>query len=213
MSPAAAPIDRSHPTASQLLDVLYEMIASGIEPEGSTASSGDIEAFLHQHARAPKSRGEIDAFFQSHRLPQQLEGLSRESGLRLAPLAPTSPAAVMPPPVPAAGQVAPPAVAVETGAVTVAVPTALPQLRLWIALGLVVLAFMVASVVGGFALMTLREDVARSNANQRALLLALDGLKQRTQQTDTRIEAQAQALKSTHEEISRLVESFFPVTE
>jgi hypothetical protein len=51
----------------QLLDVLYEILAQGGEGHGS-ASTEDVERFLHEHARAPKSLDQMRAFFQQHGL-------------------------------------------------------------------------------------------------------------------------------------------------
>lgn len=48
---------------SQLLDVLYEILAQGRDPHGELTSE-QIEAFLHEHARAPKSQAEMLAFFE-----------------------------------------------------------------------------------------------------------------------------------------------------
>ncbi len=52
---------------SQLLDVLYEILAQGGDPDGELTGA-DIEAFLHEHARAPKSEAEMLAFFERFEL-------------------------------------------------------------------------------------------------------------------------------------------------
>lgn len=51
----------------QLLDVLYEILAQGGDGHGD-ASADDVERFLHEHARAPKSLEQMRAFFQQHGL-------------------------------------------------------------------------------------------------------------------------------------------------
>lgn len=47
-------------------DMLYEILAEGIDPELSETPTTAIEAFLHEHARSPKSLAEFRAFFRQH---------------------------------------------------------------------------------------------------------------------------------------------------
>ncbi len=58
---------RSAISETQLLDVLYEILAQGGDPHGELTGA-DIEAFLHAHARAPKSQAEMLAFFERYEL-------------------------------------------------------------------------------------------------------------------------------------------------
>jgi len=52
---------------SQLLDVLYEILAQGGDPHGEL-TGGEVEVFLHEHARTPKSHAQMLAFFAEHQL-------------------------------------------------------------------------------------------------------------------------------------------------
>lgn len=203
-------IDRTQQSASDLLDVLYEILASGLEPEGTDASAAEIEAFLHQHARSPKTRPETEAFFQSHGLPMQLDSFARDSGLRLASV---SPLPMMPRQAPAPFHATPITRSVVPVAPAEIATATRPNTQPWAALGVVCVALLVALVLGGFVLMNLREQVTRSDANQRALLTAIETLKTHTDQIDTRINEQAKVIASTHAQIDRLVQSFLPVTE
>jgi hypothetical protein len=56
------------PSESQLLDVLYEVLAQGVPAKGSLTTE-DVERFLHEHARSRKSVGEMLQFFAQHGLP------------------------------------------------------------------------------------------------------------------------------------------------
>lgn len=56
------------PTESQLLDVLYEVLAQGVPPKGDLTTE-DVERFLHEHARNKKPVAEMLEFFQKHALP------------------------------------------------------------------------------------------------------------------------------------------------
>ena len=58
------------PTESQLLDVLYEVLAQGVPPKGRLTVE-DVERFLHEHARAKKSVAEMLTFFEKHGLPTE----------------------------------------------------------------------------------------------------------------------------------------------
>src|SRR5262245_17784727 len=49
-------------------DVLYDIIATGIDVEPNDVPSAAIERFLHEHARTPKSVDEFRAFFAEHGL-------------------------------------------------------------------------------------------------------------------------------------------------
>jgi hypothetical protein len=44
-------------------DVLYDILATGIDAEQASASVEAVERFLHEHARSPKSPAEFAAFF------------------------------------------------------------------------------------------------------------------------------------------------------
>ncbi len=52
---------------AQLLDVLYEILAQGGDPNGEL-TGGEVEVFLHEHARTRKSHAEMLAFFAAHEL-------------------------------------------------------------------------------------------------------------------------------------------------
>jgi hypothetical protein len=49
-------------------DVLYDILATGLDPDQSDAPSEAIERFLFEHARAPKTAEEFRAFFAMHGL-------------------------------------------------------------------------------------------------------------------------------------------------
>jgi hypothetical protein len=218
-SPTSAPAD-----VSDLVDILYEILASGLEPENATVSCSDIESFLHQHARSPKSRAEVEAFFAGGGLPQHFDGFARASGLRLAAVAPVTQSAggdLNAPDVStgrhvlertaAAPAVAPTAVEVAPmGVVSQASLDRPGTQRLWFAFGVLSLALLGIGVFGGLTLMGLRDQVARTEANQQQLLHALAGLKSGTQQVDTRLDDQAKVLDAARHDLDRLAQSFLP---
>jgi hypothetical protein len=66
---------------AELLDVLYEVLAQGVPP-GSELTTADVERFLHQHARSPKSIDEMLAFFRCYNLPTSAEAYGADDELR-----------------------------------------------------------------------------------------------------------------------------------
>jgi hypothetical protein len=61
-------VEAGSPTESQLLDVLYEVLAQGVPAKGSLTTE-QVERFLHEHARSKKSVEEMLEFFGKHELP------------------------------------------------------------------------------------------------------------------------------------------------
>jgi hypothetical protein len=64
----ASDSDAPLPSEEQLLDVLYEVLASGPAPK-SKLTREQVERFLHEHARKTKPVSELVAFFKEHDLP------------------------------------------------------------------------------------------------------------------------------------------------
>jgi hypothetical protein len=56
------------PSEEQLLDVLYEVLATGPAPK-SKLTREQVERFLHEHARKAKPISEMVSFFKEHDLP------------------------------------------------------------------------------------------------------------------------------------------------
>ena len=59
--------------------------------------------------------------------------------------------------------------------------------------------------------MSLRDQLAKTEANQQQLLSALSNLKDRTEQVDTRLNDQAKVIDATYQDLERLVHSFLPL--
>ncbi len=220
---AAASIDRSN-NVSDLLDILYEILASGLEPEGAIVSSSEIETFLHQHARSPKSRPEMEAFFSQSRLPMQLEPFARDSGLRLASVSPatvSSSGGDLAAPESNTGRhavtiskVAPrPTTSAHSQAVAPVLIAAESNQRLWIAIAGLGLALLTAALLGGYALMSMRDQLDASRQAQRELMTSMQALRSHTERVDTRLSEQARVIGATHQEPIRLVQSFLPLQE
>ena len=75
VSPAAPP----EPTALELEDILYDIVASGADPNLPAGTLEAVTAFLHQHARSKHSLAEFKAFFATHKL-----SMVKDTGFGLA---------------------------------------------------------------------------------------------------------------------------------
>jgi hypothetical protein len=60
---------REEPTALELEDMLYDILANGADPALSPGVLEAVQTFLHEHARSRRSQAEFLAFFAQHRLP------------------------------------------------------------------------------------------------------------------------------------------------
>lgn len=165
-------------------DVLYDILANGVDPD-SNVSVEVIEAFLHEHARAPKSATELTAFFAQHGLstrpdepPPAISSLPP-----IERVAPTLRAVQAPP---ASPHPAPsPSDALEPGShpVSLDLPFVAPRKTSWVArvtwaLGLTAAAALLGA--GGYLvhqnLGELRHQVAQSEleaAHNRAMIESL----------------------------------------
>jgi hypothetical protein len=67
-------------------DVLYDILANGMDPERSEVPTQEVERFLFEHARSPKSRDEFRAFFAQHGLSLRTNLGPQTVGLVLPPI-------------------------------------------------------------------------------------------------------------------------------
>lgn len=200
-----SPAEPAHaePSEEQLLDVLYEVLATGPAPR-STLTRETVERFLHEHARKAKPISEMVAFFREHGLPlmqpeeygsdaelrELASGLQRERssmvpGLLLAE--PEEPATLPPATVEAIRREAQPVVdeGVSTGKHAAVVVAARPKRGLhwavWLAAAVVLLA-----LAGGLAFSYLRSSqlenrLEQARMQQKSTDVALTQLEQRAE--------------------------------
>jgi hypothetical protein len=75
VSPALPP----EPNVLELEDMLYDILASGADPNLAAGTLEAVQTFLHEHARSKHSLPEFIAFFVSHKL-----SLVRDTGFGLS---------------------------------------------------------------------------------------------------------------------------------
>ena len=64
-TPSAAPA----PSVAELEDLLYDLLASGTDPNLPEGTLEVVQGFVHEHARSKKSHAEFVAFFEANALP------------------------------------------------------------------------------------------------------------------------------------------------
>lgn len=75
VSPALPP----EPNVLELEDMLYDILASGADPNLPAGTLEAVQTFLHEHARSRRSLPEFVAFFASHKL-----SMVRDTGFGLS---------------------------------------------------------------------------------------------------------------------------------
>jgi hypothetical protein len=96
MSGVRAALSTSEPTpvppsladdgVQAMQDILYDILANGMDPERSEVPMQEVERFLFEHARSAKSRDEFRAFFAEHGLSLRTNLAPEAAGLVLPPI-------------------------------------------------------------------------------------------------------------------------------
>jgi len=96
MSGVRAALSTSEPTpvlpsmaddgVQAMQDILYDILANGMDSERSDVPMQEVERFLFEHARSPKSRDEFRAFFAEHGLSLRMHLAPEPAGLVLPPI-------------------------------------------------------------------------------------------------------------------------------
>jgi hypothetical protein len=74
-----SPVLPPEPTVLELEDILYDIVASGADPNLPAGTFEAVQTFLHSHARAKRSLAEFRAFFATHKL-----SMARDTGFGLS---------------------------------------------------------------------------------------------------------------------------------
>ncbi len=61
-------VQAREPSIEELEDMLYDILATGVEPTATVGTLEAVQAFLHQHARARKNHTELLSFFAENGL-------------------------------------------------------------------------------------------------------------------------------------------------
>jgi len=167
-----------HTDVQAMQDILYDILANGIDPERSEVPTQAVERFLFEHARSPKSREEFRAFFAAHGLNASVRSVPESPALRLPPIQRPSADAGMPAQLPVELASVP-----SAASVLQLTPPAVPApsrrgalIGLWAALAVVGGLFVAGAVYGYGTIVELKTDLdreARQGHDDRQELKAL----------------------------------------
>ena len=171
------------PSALELEDMLYDILASGADPNVSASTLSAVQTFLHEHARSKRSEADFVAFFAKH-------GLStvRETTLTLA--LPPIDSRVQPQPI--SQPFTPEPEPIEVTPVAVTRRRQLSRTALWAGVGA---AFAAISCAAYMAVSIAQGELERVRIQERANAEAL-----------ARVQAEAANLRQTLEQNAKRVE-------
>jgi hypothetical protein len=203
-------------TEEQLLDVLYEIMAQGVDPT-ARLSIEEVERFLHEHARQKKPLAELMGFFARHGLSRDpadyaadpdldelAGGLQRARGPSSTMILLEDPPESEPPEA-QTGPIARPVVQETSGLKAVVTRPAAPPLR-WQPIALAVAAVAVLGLLGMSALRSreLSQDLAEARLQQKTTDLALSALERRAEELNSAL-GQSEAARR---QLTERVETF-----
>jgi hypothetical protein len=190
---AVSPVSPPEPSALELEDILYDIVASGADPNLPAGTLEAVTAFLHQHARTKHSLAEFKAFFVEHKLsmvkdtgfglalPPMMELRAASRAIERAPERTLAPVA-LPEPEP-----------IEVAPVAVAEAARQSRVAIWASA-----AAVLAALSGGafWAAASARAELEQVRAEQRAAMQALE-----------RVEAEAASLRENLDRNAELARS------
>jgi hypothetical protein len=89
MEPPPPPLPKPAPAdgaVQAMQDILYDILANGMDPESSDVPTQEVERFLFEHARTPKTREQFLAFFAAHGLSVRARVAPEPAALKLPPI-------------------------------------------------------------------------------------------------------------------------------
>jgi hypothetical protein len=197
-------------------DLLYDILATGVDSESSDVSIETIEAFLHEHARVPKSSAEFRAFFAQQGLTSRMPAPAPPAVAALPPLKrvvappPQRPSSV-PPELPMNANVMPMFDdALHPVRIDVApLPIERRRSRPLLGLALATTALIVAATLyaGSLHLIELRTDMARSEEEARQNRALIESLRAQTVTFESSLAASGQLIERMEQKSDLVLDS------
>lgn len=183
-------------------DLLYDILATGVDSERTDVAIETIETFLHEHARQPKSAAEFRAFFAQHGLTSRVPTPGAPDVAKLPPLkraAPPPRPSSIPPALPmTVHEVVPYDEALHPVRFDLgARPIERRRTRPLVGLGLAACALVIAAALyaGSVHLMELRADLMRSERQARENAALIESLRQQTVSFESSLAASGQLIE------------------
>jgi hypothetical protein len=171
------------PSALELEDMLYDILASGADPSLSAGTLAAVQTFLHEHARSKHSHAEFVAFFLRHGL-----SMARDNTVTIS----LPPIETRPEPLPASQVFAPEPDPIEVTPVAVTRRRELSRRAWWACTGAALAAISCSAYL---AVSVARAELEQVRAQERANAEAL-----------ARVQAEAASLRQMLEQNAKLVE-------
>jgi hypothetical protein len=191
--PPSAASSAGVPSVAELEDMLYDILASGADPNLDPKALEALQLFVHEHARSKKSQAEFLQFFAAQSLPTQPE---RTSLLQLPPLESRARAAESPSlPLPSAPEPAFVSVAAQSGKRT----------WLWLA------AFAgISGMTGlaGYVALEMRDQIDELRLESARNAADLSQVRSDTDTLRTMLRSQSQLLERIDQRSDRLLQTF-----
>jgi hypothetical protein len=191
-------------------DVLYDILATGIDPEQSQASTADIERFLFEHARSPKTAAEFCAFFARNGLSLRAPKVQPSVSLSLPPLPRATEDDAAPMPVELATRRAP-TDPFEASLPSLATPAPTLERRrpvaLWVALGALGALLGLAAWQGHQTITELRGELDRTAARGAQDRAALQSLHDQTVGLESSVAATGELVERMDQKSDLLIDS------
>jgi hypothetical protein len=226
LSPESAPMLRAPSTPSAasapgearqiqvMQDLLYDILATGVDSERTDVSVEMIESFLHEHARVPKSAAEFRSFFAQHGLTSRMPAPVLPAVAPLPPLKRVANAqrpSSVPPALPVTAHEAPPfeeafhPVRFDLAPQPVERRRSRPLIGLLVATTTLVIA--AALYAGSLHLMEMRADLARSEEQAAQNRVLIESLRAQTITFESSLAASGQLIERMEQKSDLVLDS------
>jgi len=212
---APTPIGAGEARQVQMMqDLLYDILATGVDAEHTDISVETIESVLHEHARAPKSSAEFRAFFAQHGLTSRMPAPAAPAVAALPPLSRVTPdkrPSSVPPALPMTAHEAVPLDDTIHPVRFDLAPQPIERRRSRPLMGLAIAttALIIAAVLyaGSLRLMEVRADLARSEQQARESAALVESLRQQTVTFEASLAANGQLIQRMEQKSDLVLES------
>jgi hypothetical protein len=204
--------ENSATTDEMLQDILYDILATGIDARQTSVAPEDIERFLHEHARAPKSAAEFREFFDRHGL--HADTRTAESAiLELPPITTpreASPQSVEPPIELTLSDIDPAGFADDPFELKRVPPPprrVVPRGAAWLIVALLAIAFALLTWRGVATVSELRAEVSRASVRHQQDRSALRRLSDQTANLESSVAATGELVQRMDQKSDLLIDS------
>lgn len=215
-APSVPPVASEARQVQAMQDLLYDILATGVDSERTDVAIEAIEAFLHEHARTPKPVAEFRAFFAQHGLTSRVPSPVPQVAA-LPPLRRVAPAqrplvgpSSVPPPLSPAASGAPFEESIHPVRIDIA-PQPIERRRsrplFGLAIASITLIIAATLYAGSLHLMELRADMARADQEARQNREVIERLRAQTVSFESSLAANGQLIERMEQKSDLVLDS------